>query len=272
MNKMNKKYLPYIIGALVLLLALGGGVFAYTRMNAKDAQQADEAKPKKKKTVEPVNVIAVADRPYIQIAPTDASHVDLIVKELKKPATEMEYELEYQTGTLLQAAFDAMKLDSLPAVKNIYFGSCSAGGACTTHTDIKGGSLLTRFKGGSENYALKSDWTYLDNKAKAGEIESKDGKFMIESADLRNQRFMIVFNTAGFPKGLEGTPVSDPYSFAVSANLKGKGTITIEPSETAGVSIMGWNGQDWTELATTAEGSKVSAQGDLMELYIAVKK
>ncbi|HYD35501.1 MAG TPA: hypothetical protein VD999_05515 [Vitreimonas sp.] len=269
---MNKKYLPYIIGAVVLLLVLAGGAFAYTKMTAKPDQTAGDNQPKKKRSVDPVNVIAVADRPYIQIAPVaDGRHLNLVVKHLNKPATEVEYELEYQTGSLLQGAFDVLKLDSIPAVKEILLGSCSAGGACTYHSDIKGGTLLTRFQG-PENYALKSDWVYLDNRAKEGEVSSKDGKFTLTSADLKNMRYVIVFNTAGYPAGLQGTPVSDPISLAVSSNLKGTGEVTIEANEAGEHTIMGWDGSKWTEMDTTVEGTKATAKGNLMELYIAVKK
>jgi hypothetical protein len=178
---MKKTLSPQImVGAAVLAVVLlaGGGV-AYWKM--KSAPVATKEEPKKRKIADPVNVIPVDQRPYIQIAPlADGRNLELIVKHLNKPATEAEYELEYQAGSLLQGAFGAIELPSVPAKATILLGSCSAGGACTYHTDVKGGTLLTRFKG-DESYALKSDWRYFDNRLKEIELASKDAKFQLKS-------------------------------------------------------------------------------------------
>lgn len=268
-----KKNQQLIIGVIIVaVLAIGGGVFAWSRMNTKtDTTQV--AEPKKKKVADPVNVLAVPERPYIQIAPlADGRNLELIVKHLNKPATSVEYELEYQAGSLLQGAFGEIELGSVPAQAKILLGSCSAGGACTYHEDVKGGTLLTRFSG-DERYALKSDWRYFDNRAKEAAFASKDAKFQLESKDLGAQRFLIVFNTPGYPEGLTGTAISDPYSLSVSSSLKGKGKLTIRANEeAASAAIMGWDGSAWKEFPTTVDGKTLTADVDLLELYVAVKK
>ncbi len=265
---MQNKKLMMIIGVVLAVLVIGGGVFAYTKM--KGSQSGTQTEEKKKKVAQPVNVIPVDQRPYIQILPKDARNLTLRVVSLKKPATKAEYELEYQAGSLLQGAFGALELGSLPSEANILLGSCSAGGACTYHEDIKGGSLLTRYEG-PENYALKSDWRYFDNVSKESTVASKDAKFQLDSADLKTQRYIIVFNTAGYPEGLKGTPVSDPYSLTAGSALKGKGTLTLRANEDGATKIMGWDGKTWKEFETKVDGKTLTATVDLMELYIAVK-
>lgn len=264
---MPKKLIPLIGVILVLLVA--GGVFAFTQLRGDDGENQPQ-QTQKKRVAEPTNVIPVDQRPYLSISPVDARNLSLAVISIKKPAEAVEYELEYQAGTLLQGAFGELELGTLPASKSILLGSCSAGGACTYHEDVQGGSLLTRFSG-PENYALKSDWRYFDNQAKDTAIGSKDAKFQLESTSLATHRYLIVFNNAGYPEGLEGAPISDPYSLSSSANLTGTGTLTIRANEEGGTKIMGWDGEEWQEFETTVDGKELTAEVDLMELYIAVK-
>jgi hypothetical protein len=270
--KLKKQQQMIIGGVLLLLVLIGGGVFAWMKMQPQKGETLVN-EPKKKKTADPVNVLAVPERPYIQISPiADGRNLELIIKSLNKPATSVEYELEYQAGSLLQGAFGEIELGTVPAQAKILLGSCSAGGACTYHEDVKGGTLLTRFDG-AERYALKSDWRYFDNRAKATEFASKDAKFQLTSKELTNQRYLIVFNTPGYPAGMPGTAISDPYSLAGSNNLKGTGNLTIRANEEApGATIVGWNGTAWQEFPTTADGKTLTAEVDLMELYVAVKK
>jgi len=255
--------------AVVLLVAVVGGILAFTNMRGSTSETTDQQQ-QKKKIAEPVNQVPVGDSPYLQIIPKDLRNLTLRVISLKLPATSVEYELEYQAGTLLQGAFGAIELPSLPAEATILLGSCSAGGACTYHEDVKGGTLLTRFSGDS-SYALQSDWRYFDNQAKETTVASRDAKFQLESPDLRTNRFLIVFNNAGYPEGLTGAPVSDPYSLTSASPLKGSGELTIRATEDGATSIMGWNGSNWEEFAATTDGKAVTATVELMELYIAVR-
>lgn len=264
---MPKKLIPLI--GVVLVLLVVGGVFAFSQLRG-DQADSQPQQAQKKRVAEPTNVIPVDQRPYLSISPVDARNLSLSVNAVKKPATAVEYELEYQAGSLLQGAFGELELGTLPASKTILLGSCSAGGACTYHEDIQGGSLLTRFTG-PENYALKSDWRYFDNQAKETAVGSKDAKFQLEASSLASHRYLIVFNNAGYPEGLEGTPISDPYSLSSSAALTGTGTLTIRANEEGGTTIMGWDGEDWQEFETTVNGKELTAEVDLLELYIAVK-
>jgi len=268
----NKKVL--IIG-LVLLVLVGGGVLAATKMGKKSAEEAtqEDGKKKKKKITEPLNVIDAAERPYIQLAPlADGRNIIIIVKNVKKEATDADYELEYQAGELLQGAFGNIELATVPANKQIMFGSCSAGGACTYHSNIKGGKLLIRFNG-PENYALRQEWKYFDNKAGESQFSSKDAKFQLSSKDLGKQRFIIIYNSPGYAEGLENkTVVSEPYSLAASATLKGTADLTMRATEEGDLMIMGYDGKKWTEFESEADGKTVTGEVDLMEMYVVVKK
>lgn len=260
---------PHLIalGVVGLLIVAVVGVLALR--NGKSSTATDE--PTKKQKIEaPVNVIPVSERPYVQIAPVaDGRNIQLIVKALNKPATEVEYELEYQAGTLLQGIFGLIELGDVPAQVTELLGSCSAGGKCSYHEDVKGGTLLLSFAG-PETYAVKQDWKYIDNAAGDTQVSSKDAKFQLESEDIADQRYVVIYNTPGLPEPVEGTIASDPYSLAVSSTLSGTGTLTMRASQEGNLKIMGWDGEAWQDFGGTVEEKMVSAEVDLMELYVVV--
>ncbi len=265
---MNKKILiPAVIALLVLVI---GGVFVFSKIG-KSTPAADTT-PTKKSAPEQVNTIPVAERPFIQIHPeSDGRNVTLTVVSLKKSASETEYELEYQAGTLLQGAFGKLSLESLPSSIKILLGSCSAGGACTYHTDIQGGTLLTRYADETK-YALKSDWRYFDNTTKSAEVASKDAKFQLTSPELAKQRYSIVFNTPGYPEGLEGAVVSEIYALETSSALKGTGDLTIRANQDGATHVAVWDGAEWSYVTATVDGKTITTEVPLAVAYLAVTK
>ena len=266
---MKKPQLLAVIG-LLALLAIAGGVYAVRSFLS--PQQTPAEQSQKRKVELPVNVIPVSDRPYVQIVPKpDGHNLEIVIKDVKKEADTAQYLIEYQTGEMLQGAEGEISLGSLPAMVEIFLGSCSAGGKCSYHEDVKGGNLRTEFSGGTDAYALKSDWRYFDNKAKETAFSSKDAKFQIESTTLTAQKYVIVFNSPGYPQGLEGTPVSDPYSLTTSAPMSGKGTLTMRANEEGQLKIKGWDGSKWHEFSGNVEGKMITAEVDLMEFYIVTK-
>src|SRR5260221_13063436 len=96
-NKVSKKTI--MIGAVVLLLVVlvVGGVFAYMKMMEKPAPTTKTAQ--KKRITDPVNIVDQSQRPFLEIKPIDEHNMAIVFNQVKKPATSMHYELEYQTDT-----------------------------------------------------------------------------------------------------------------------------------------------------------------------------
>lgn len=252
---------------LAILVLVGGGFFFL-----KKDKPAEETTTRKKKLSLPTNIIPVDERPYVAIKPlADGKNLEIEIYSLVKDATTVDYELEYQAGTLLQGAFGEIELGSLPEKAKILLGSCSAGGACTFHEDVKGGSLLTRYVGGDEPYALKSDWKYIDNQDRDTAFSSKDAKFQIDGKTLAQQRFLVIFNSPGYPKKAPGTVVSDIYSLATSSNLSGEAELTIRAAEEGELKIAAWTGEEWMTYEGEVDGKMVTATVDLYELYTVIK-
>lgn len=266
---MNKKMITIGVAVLVVLSLLGGGL--YYVFGQKPAETEEQTK-NKKRVSEPENILPVAERPVIYLVPkADGHNIDIIIQEVKKAATDAEYTMEYQTGTLVQAQENIISLASLPATETVFLGSCSAGGKCTFHEDIGGGSLRTRFAG-DQSYVLRQDWKYIDNTEKESAFSSKDAFFQIESEDLASQRYLIIFNNPGYPEGLTGTPVSDPYVIQGSSAISGKATLTVRATQEGNLVLMGWDGKEWHEFEGTVDGKSVTAEVELMPLYIVVTK
>ncbi|NCN82912.1 MAG: hypothetical protein GW947_02995 [Candidatus Pacebacteria bacterium] len=257
---------PIIVGVGVVILIIGAIVFWKMRPSSEPEKVVAE----KKRIVQPVNIIPQEERPYIAISPqADGRNIVISINSVQKEAIEVEYELEYQAGTLLQGAFGSFQLTTIPATEKILLGSCSAGGACTYHEDVRGGSLTSTF-GGPEDYSLKTDWKYIDNKAKEASFSSKDGKFQIEAKTLASTRYIIIGNASGIPKGYKGKIASEPYSFETSSALSGEATLSIRAASEESLTILGWDGFAWKNFPTTQDGKLATATVSLLPLYVVV--
>ncbi len=252
---------------LFLLLA-----FAITLTGCKKKGPAEPSPTPK--IAEKVNTIPVELRPYARIAPDPAKQgrgILLFLSELKKPAGKGEYEIEYQTNGLLQGAFGRFKLTAFPESHDILLGSCSAGGKCTYHENVTGGSLLLRFDQ-PEKYVLKNDWTFVENKAEGTAISSRDGKFSLDGAGLAKVAHFAILQTPGLPKNPETKVLSGGYSVGSIAPVAGKSTVTIRLNEDATeANILGWDGKDWVKLpAKVADKTATATAPKWFEAYVVV--
>ncbi|OGJ16620.1 MAG: hypothetical protein A2632_00975 [Candidatus Pacebacteria bacterium RIFCSPHIGHO2_01_FULL_46_16] len=259
-----KKLLFALIAIVILIVA------AVLFWRLRPASQSEPAPAEKKRIVQPVNIIPQEERPYLSISPeADGKNILITVHTLKNTATEVEYELEYQAGTLLQGAFGALSLATLPASEKILLGSCSAGGACTYHADVKGGTLTTNFIGQTD-YSLKTEWKFIDNKAKETSFSSKDGKFQLKAIALAKVRYLVLSQASGIPDGYPGKLVSEPYSLELSAPTTGEAEISIRATSEDVLTILGWNGSAWKSFPTTQADKVASATVSLLPLYVVV--
>ena len=265
-----KKKIPLIIGAGVLVLATS--IFVLTRNNK--TKNNEEAAVTKKKISRPVNLIPTSERPFMQLEPSsDGHYITLNILELKKEASDLEYEMEYQTGSMLQGFQGMISLDELPTSEKKLFGSRSAGGSVTYHEDIKGGNLLATFEGG-EGYAVKSAWRYFTNSENETEFNSQDTKFSISNDDLAKYSYIVIFNSPGYPGELKNELISDVYTISAEKSLKilsSKFEVSIRTnSETA--QIMGYDGEEWIEIETELTNGLAQGSAAVMEAYLLTNK
>ncbi|PIS09161.1 hypothetical protein COT75_02780 [Candidatus Beckwithbacteria bacterium CG10_big_fil_rev_8_21_14_0_10_34_10] len=242
-----KKIIIIILSVILLGTA---GFFGYKTI--KNKKKTEETKQVVTKKRQEVNLLELTKRPYITLIPrTDGRELFLNIENLKLKEELVEYELEYQAGTMIQGAFGRIDfLEEKPPVrKGLLLGSCSKG-KCRYDEDVTGGSLTLYFEG-SEDYSLKGEFTIGTMLEKKGIFSSRDAKVTleIEKGDLSESTFLVVSSTMGLPKEVKGEVVSGPIGFftASKTNLT-KSKLTFKTDkDLENPMILGWDGTEWQE-------------------------
>lgn len=259
-----------------LLLALVFSVgLVLTGCNRKANPQASPVPTQKaRKTDKNLNTEPLENRPFVRLEPRDdGKAAEMSIVEMKKQAQDLEYEIEYNSGELLQGAFGTIdSLSSLPVKKEILFGSCSTGGKCTYNKDITGGNLTLRF--GTPDFSLKTEWSYTENALKTKVFSSRDGKFTLDVSKANNgANFVLVQNAPGYPGTITGKVVAGPYMVAPADKIKGTVTASVRlPLDVADGSLMAWDGKSWKEWKGKTTDRVVSAQGPMSEVFVVISK
>lgn len=265
-----------IILAVILVLLIPAAIFAVTKLRSSNQPTDNQPTQQKKKVSKPVNEISIEERPYVVITPTLNREIDVTVKRLPKAAEAVEYLAEYQYGTSLGGNENIIDLATLPATKQFALYSRSAGGKTSFEEDVKGGDLTLMFQGADE-YWLKQGWNYYDrvnakSTTKESALTSRDGKFGISGADLKSAKYLVIYNSPGYPSELPGKAMSEVYTFQAAGLTSGEADVKIRMSEEGSASIYGWDGKAWKEFDTAVNGKEATATVDVMESYMVVGK
>lgn len=228
------------------------------------------------KIQETVNTVPVEKRPYSVLSFSDSGRFP-VGRELKleitdgKNATSIEYELEYQAGTLVQAGVGSInpKGEKLPLTRNILLGSCSAGGACSYNEDVKGGTLILRFKG-SEIGNLKGEWNFYGPR-NDGKLASRDAKFQLEAPGLKNS-YVLISQTLGLPPKISGEVIAGPYHLEATSDKAGEMQLTMRLNEESSSAVLWmWNGKELQEIPAEISGKTLSAKVNSSGTYLVIK-
>ncbi len=268
-----KKYVPLLVGLVVIILSAGG--YFIIRKPSANTQPPDlvETPP----TVSKVNTLPMAQRPYVALIPhsnNDSSigcnGVDLLVENLKNGENMAEYELEYTTTKLIQGVFGRRDFSDPKAThKPLEFGTCSKG-RCKCDADVTGGSLKLTFTGGQE-YVLKGDFTQQNVGEKQGKLTSRDVRLTIDvNGALPNTADIIITNTFGLPKDLTDKVILGPYGiFAEKTDvLKKPMKVTLQSQEAAQGKVQFYDGKEWNVMEATVDGDKATFELSQMGVVV----
>ena len=273
-----KKFLPFIFIALVVVGLALAGYFFFIK-GGQPSATAPRPTP-----LEPVNTIDVKDRPYVTLAPTvggkhpQGREVTLTLTATALNSKSVEYELEYQAGSLLQGVFGRIDLaeETLPVSKDLLLGSCSAGGKCSYHEDVTGGTLTLRFRGGDQDFALKGEWNFQNMADREGKFSSRDGKFQLDTGKtgLPSAAIVLIAQTMGLPAAVEGDILSGPYGvFTNNHKLKGPAQLTMRLSEDVTTAkLLGFTGKTWKEYKSQVSDKTLTATVDTLTTFLAVSQ
>jgi hypothetical protein len=266
-----KKIIPLLI---IFALLAGGGFFAYKKLGARKEKEKPKTVTSKKRN--PVNILELEKRPYITLTPrSDGHELSVTIDNLKHDEERVEYELEYQAGTMLQGAGGRIDFTEEPApvTKNLLFGSCSKG-KCKYDEDVNSGSLTLYFEG-KEDYSLKGEFTLGKMAEKEGVFNSQDVKVSLDVGEkgLDDDTFMVVASTMGLPGKVKGKILAGPIGFftAGSPDVE-EATLTFKriKEDLEGAQILGWDGLDWQEYEITIEDESASTTVNQLGTYILV--
>lgn len=264
-----KSSLKYLIPVLIVLIVIGVFIF-------KNPKKATQTPAGTARQVEQINQISIKDRPFVTLIPrADGKEVTLSLDQVKN-ASKVEYELEYQTDSLIQGVFGNIDFtkETPPVSKNLLFGSCSKG-KCRYDEGIVGGSLTLRFEGGSQPYALKADFNLQNMFDRQGVFISKDAKATLDvgKSGLANATFMIISSTMGLPAAVDGEIIAGPYAFLAASSPKlSKASLTIKSKDDlSGAKLMYWNAKAWLELKAELGAGDISASVTGLGTFVVVK-
>jgi hypothetical protein len=228
------------------------------------------------KIQETVNTVPAEQRPYTVLSFSDSGRfpagreLQLEISDSKK-ADSIEYELEYQAGTLVQAGIGSInpKGEKLPLIRNILLGSCSAGGACSYNEDVKGGTLVLRFKG-SDIGSLKGEWNFYLPK-NDGKLASRDAKFQLEAPKLKNS-YVLIAQTLGLPPKVNGEAIAGPYHLETTADGTGEMQLTMRLNEESSTAVLWiWNGKELQKILSEVSGRTLTARVSSSGTYLVTK-
>lgn len=270
-----KKFLPVVV---ILIIVVTAAVLVFK------PQGGSSPATSKPTSEEPVNTIDLKDRPYVTLAPKVGGRHPVgqeIVLTLHANAlnsTTVEYELDYQAGSLLQGAFGTVDLTKSqpPISKDLLFGSCSTGGKCAYHKDVTGGTLTLRFQGGDQNFALKGEWNIQNMGQREGKFSSRDAKFQLEipKTGLPTSTLAVISQTLGLPAPANGEVIAGPYAiFTNNQKLSGTAKLTLRLNQNVTTAkLLGWAGKAWKEYPADTSNKTLTATIDSLTTFIAVSQ
>lgn len=257
---------------ITLVIFIGGALLSGCRKKNPTETPAPTQKPRK--VDKEVNKEPVENRPFVRLLPRqDGKAIDFILIEDKKKAQDLEYEIEYNAGSLVQGAFGAIdSLSSLPVRKEILLGSCSTGGKCTYNKDVTGGNLTLRF--GAPDYTLKSEWSYKEGALKEKIFTSRDAKFTLDVSRAKNSsNYILVHQAPGYPGALDGTVIAGPYIVSPPESITGTVTASIRlPVDATDGTLMAWDGKAWSDWKGKISDKVITGSGPMAEVFVVLGK
>jgi len=261
-----KKYLPFLIGAFVLLFIIGGVFwFLKGRGPVEPKEVPEEIAPE----------WTLEERPYITLTPREDGREFKMRIEGVKDTKLIDYELVYFSNEISRGVTGSIDLGGATMIeKDLLLGSCSKN-VCKYDENVTEGTLSLRFQN-SEGKVRKYELAFHLQKGEDGPVglTSGDGNFSFQGKLPNNEYYLTLF-TVGLPGQAQGKLVAGPYGIFTRASQKVTGKINLKPSEsTEKVKVLGWDptSKTWKESQEGLKTSEkvISVEVDRLTTFIAV--
>jgi hypothetical protein len=230
-----KRLLPIFIFA-ILLSACGG---------KKTASTDTETPTSGTKLL--VNELALSERPFTVLVPHSTNKLFTFVAINADKSKSAALDLEYQSGDLLKGIKSTLETPiANPYMKAIILGSCSTGGKCSFDTDLKSGTMKFKlnFSGQNVTHVLKGDFAFV-----TGQNNLPDGKVIFTPSKATAKDNLILLNSFGLPKAVDGETLLYPVVISSVSNKNIVGSLSINQSGVTSASI--YDGQSYKNLKYT---------------------
>lgn len=257
---------------LIIILATGLVIAGFLFIKHRSTNSSSSNQVPTKAPPAPVNLIPISQRPYVTLKPLSSRNdLQLTIQNLIKDAKSVEVALEYDRNKgVMDAVLKQFTFTSFPFQDKLFLGSKSAGGHITYHDDVVGGSLTLTFEGGSERYALKVPWRYLDTASKYSELSTQDGKFQVQFTTPWQTPKYVVMQSPGLPANISGSVLAGPYLFRGVGELPQTTlNLTIRlPEAAASARLYGWDGSAYQPLDSKLANKTLTATVQSFETYL----
>lgn len=236
-----------------------------------------EEKVETPKGIEQINVLAIAERPYMTLAPSSDGHFLNLVIVDPKEFRSVDYEFEYQAGTSIKGGIGSFDLTEAPPYEKEQLLGTKSKDDYYFDENVSGGSFTFRFSNG-KRVALKADFTLQNAGEQLGKFSSRDLKVSLDvgKTGLPSSTFMVTTQTMGLPAQVEGEVLVGPYGFFSSGKSGVKaGTLTFQSKkDLTGAKILAWLDDEWQEITEDLEieEGKISATVSQLTTFVVVRE
>ncbi len=235
-----KKYLPFILLGVGILVAVGAVVFVSKR-NRK-SEVVDE---------EQLIDVATKDKPVASLRPREDGHwLDMKIEKLGKfPATTLDYELLYTLPDgRTQGVPGTVELEGKSSVElELLLGSESSG-KFRYDEGVDGGTLSLRFRNDQGKVVARFMSTFVMATGKES-VSTPDGILTLTFEEPTDD-YVVLMDTFGVPEMPSGEIMIGPYGI-FSSGVSGTGSLALSEGEI----IMLWDGSEWTNTSEISEPS-----------------
>lgn len=234
-NPALKKYLPFIVIGIGILL-LVGVYFLFVKKPAEVTEEEETA----------LIEVALADRPYTTLTPTDDGHwLGLSIEKINIPGAEsLDYELLYNLPTgEPQGVPGTIMLDGQSSItRDLLLGSESSG-KFRYDEGVEQGTLTLRFRNDKGKLLVKFVSKFHLQSGEE-ELTHVDGGFGYILKKIPTKTYFVTMDTFGVPGELPSGNVSGgPVAVLSSATVAQPGTVEMNGQ------VHMWDGSVWEALS-----------------------
>lgn len=211
-----KKYLPFIIFGLGLVILAGVLAWVFLRPKTEDVPEE-----------EPVAEIPFEKRPFTTLTPTEDGHYLMMrIENIGIDAESLDYELLYEVPDKPpQGVPGTVKLTEDVIERELLLGSESSG-KFRYDEGVEWGTLTLRFRDGKGKLVGKVA-TSFHLQSGTSELTDKEGIFKY-TLTKENEGYFVTMNTIGMPKQFASVISKGPFGIFGSVEEELPGEVSLE--------------------------------------------